>query len=179
MTSTLSSNQLWADQNNKYPLSAPSVVTGDILCDTITFLNDTVGYLAAPLDYYEENTSVNLNFTGSATTTQVAHFTRLGSLVTMRIPKFAVLTTAASKFTSGATDIPARFRPIATFQFYPVGQDNSLPGSENMATCRVTSGGQVIISEMQLVTGAYTSANFANAVNCGLFEDAVITYSVV
>lgn len=125
----------------------------------------TTGGTPTTLDFFEEAT-VSTTFTqaGGYSQTVSIIYQRLGKRVTVQIPTFSSTTTATSAISSGATDIPSRFRPgIESRQFTPYG----LAGSQTTnGGIYFTTGGQIQVYTS--ITGAtFASGNASSGLGAG------------
>lgn len=96
MTSTLSSNQLWASATAQYPFPG------------IKFQNSP----STPLDYYEDGT-FTANFTGAMTFVGNFRFTRVGKLVSLFMAAPTITGSAVALNAQSVGALPARLRPSA------------------------------------------------------------------
>ncbi len=122
---------------------------------SITF--PTTGGSAATLNYYEENSSLSLTFTGiwASDQTVTGKLVRIGTVVTLSIPDaYATANTSAAISLTGGTVLPSRYRPTADRTYPAILFDN---GSNVAGSVVVRNTGQVNFYKT-IAYGAFTGS---------------------
>lgn len=94
------------------------------------------------LDYFEQITfTATFTQSGGYSQTPTIKVTRIGKQVTIELPTFGATTTATAPISSGATDVPARFRPAIAFSGFLIYQSAGVSNTPGGLT--ISTGGQI------------------------------------
>jgi hypothetical protein len=132
---------------------------------------------ATLLNYYEEASSALAlapSGGGAYVFNGVAYYTRIGKIVSMRIPVF--LGDTLGGFMTASNSVPSRFRPITNVSFpIPVSISNGTSGiaQTNMGELLITTAGLVQIYSTYGGTGLFTSGS-----GSGIINDVTVTWTM-
>ena len=140
------------------------------------FLPTTTG-TATILNYYEEASSALAlapSGGGAYVFNGVAYYTRVGKIISMRIPVFTGDTLGGYMTATGA--VPTRFRPITNVSYgIPVSISNGTSGiaQSYMGELLITTAGTVQIYSTYGGTGLFTSG-----AGSGIINDVTVTWTM-
>ncbi len=132
---------------------------------------------ATLLNYYEEASSALAlapSGGGAYVFNGVSYYTRIGKIVTMRIPVFTGDTLGGYMTATGS--VPSRFRPITNVSFpIPVSISNGTSGipQTNMGELLINSGGTIQIYSTFGGSGIFTSG-----LGSGIINDVTVTWTM-
>lgn len=187
---------------NQYEIYCDDMTCNTMECDTMSFdsvtgVTGTFGYLQItnppPLNANSSylsidnsgNVSTNtLGITGSfvaafggaiASTNVTVFYTKIGPLVTLRIPEFTNLYSGASGSISAPFQIPSNLRPGGTtiFTFACVGYDNNV---QIGPVCMLIVNN---LGDFYIWAGWGAGNNFAGPGTVGMVSSCACTYSTV